>query len=132
MSRQNPGTHIFFESVNTMQQRTPTLIFFRAMYTGMKIGCMKLFKIDSRLHRPYTCITVGLAFHHFLFTASYIYAGAQMMSQQQQCTCTLPLHTYYKMFRSGFRCSGTLHCVVRWVVLNVLKDQPLKCQEPLI
>jgi hypothetical protein len=45
------------------------------------------------------------------------------MSWQQQCTCTLPLHTYCKIFCSGFRCSGILYCVVWWVVLNVLKDQ---------
>jgi hypothetical protein len=92
------------------------------MYTDVKIGHMKLLKIDSRLPRPYTCITVGLSFHHFPFTASSVYVGAQM-SQQQQCTHTLPLHTYCKMFCSRFRCSGKLHCVVCWVVLNVLKDQ---------
>ena len=117
MPWQNPGT--LSHCLQWSCQCTATLTFFTTMYTAdVKIACVKLLQIDSTLPTPYTCITVGLVFHYFPFTASSVYVGAQRMPQQQQCTCILPLHTYCKMFCGGFGCSGILHCVIWWGVLG--------------
>jgi hypothetical protein len=88
----------FVEPWDTVKQCKPILILFGTAFTDMKIWCMELLEVDSRLPRPCTSTTVGLAFHHFSFTAISVHARAQMISWQHQYTGTLPFHPYRKRF----------------------------------